>query len=260
MPDILIACEASGDARVAKGLAERVLHTKIAWFEDLAIEARPVWGGFLQGTDFLRWASIKKIYKAVEDEKPTRVPAVLGRFRDGIPPKLEAVNALKVLRLAELSSAFAVVLMRDVDAHSQSDLQTGLEHGKDEYLRTRISKARKAVGVVIGTPDRYREAWLLAGFIPQNKTEQTRVDTELKTLAGIHPIQEPHRLRDAPNNPRCAKDIWGRLSDSSEAREMACWSAPSLETLHQNGKDCGLSDFLHQVQTHLLPAVMLRQN
>ncbi len=255
MPDVFIACEAVADLRVAKGFAERVLLNELTWFEDLTLEARPIWGGFLQGTEFLRWASIRSVYKAVEDEKPARVSAVLGRFGNGIPPKLEAINALKALRLAELTTAYAVILMRDTDAHKQAELRAGLLHGFDEYLRTRVNNARSAVQVILATPDRYREAWLLAGFVAKNNLEQSKVNAEKHVLSGIDPFQEPHRLQDAPNNLRCAKDIWNRLSDQNETREEACWSNSSLEVLRTNGEGCGLVAYLDEVKNFLVPAL-----
>lgn len=260
MSDIFIACEADGDLRVAKGLAEKMLLEKLTWFADLDVEARPVWGGFPISSDFLRWASIGKVYKAVEDEKPPRVRAVLGRFRDGLPPKLEAVNALKALRLAELVSAYAAVLMRDVDQHSREALQIGLEHGKLEYLRTRINHGQKPVQVIIGTPDRYRETWLLAAFVAKNTTEKERLKTEQKAVIGVDLQKEPHRLRDAPGQPRCAKDIWERLSNNDFTREDACWNDVPFEILHANGFGCGLSAYLLEVEKHLLPAVQSGQS
>jgi hypothetical protein len=243
-PQIVIACEHDSDARVAKGFATRILTREIPYLEDVP-EALPTWVGVLPNSGYLRWASIAELYKNAG------LPATFGVKMNGQPPKLDAVTTLKALRLAERLNPVATVLMRDIDA--QAERAQGLEQGRNEYQRTSVNSAK--MKVVLAAPNRYREAWLLAGFDPKNERERQRLETERNDLKSFDPTTQPHRLRDAPGQPRCAKDVWNRLSDEDAAREIHCWEQTPLETLHARGADCGLSAFLKEIETHLVPAL-----
>lgn len=244
-PQIVIACEHDSDARVAKGFAERIMLERIDWFEDLDTNARPSWRGVLPNSDYLRWASIAELYKN------ERLPAVFGLRIDGQPPKLETVTTIKALRLAKRLNPLATVLMRDID--SQSERREGLLQGRDEYYRT--TPGSSSMVVIIGTPDRYREAWLLAGFVPKFDRETEQLNDVRAGVGSFDPTIQPHRLRGAVGEPRCAKDIWGQLSDNNHTRETSCWSETPLEILHSRGVKCGLSDFLSEIETHLVAAL-----
>ncbi len=244
-PQIVIACEHDSDARVAKGYATRIMLEQIDWFEDLSQEAYPTWVGVLPNSDYLRWASIDQLYK------DSRLPAILGVKMDGQPPKPEAVTTLKALRLAERLKPRATVLMRDLDW--QPERREGLLQGRDEFRRKTPNISNMTV--VIGTPDRYREAWLLVGFEAKNKREEKELEKIKAEVESFDPLQEPHRLRDAPGKPRCAKDIWNRLAQSDATRETSCWERTPFDVLHARGAGCGLSAFLTEIETHLVPAI-----
>ncbi len=249
MPDgsylqIVIACEHDSDARVAKGFATRILRQEIPYLEDVP-EALPSWVGVLPNSGYLRWASISELYKT------TGLPATFGVRMNGQPPKLEAVTALKALRLAERLNPVATVLMRDIDA--QAERADGLEQGRKEYQRTPVNSA--SMKIVLGTPNRYREAWLLAGFEATNERERQRLANECAQLESFDPTAQSHRLRGGVGQPRCAKDVWTRLSENDSAREVSCWENTSLETLHARGADCGLSAFLNELKTNLIPSL-----
>jgi hypothetical protein len=243
-PQIVIACEHDSDARVAKGFATRILLEQIDWFEDLSQEAHPTWVGVLPNSGFLRWHSIPQLYKGAQ------LPPVLG-FIDGKPPKPEAFTTIKALRLAERLKPRATVLMRDLDW--QPERREGLLQGRDEFQRKTPNISNMAV--VIGTPDRYREAWLLVGFEAKNKHEEKELEEIRVRVESFDPLQEPHRLRDAPGEPRCAKDIWNRLAQSDATRETSCWEQTSLDVFYARGAGCGLSAFLTEIETYLVPAI-----
>ncbi len=243
-PQIVIACEHDSDARVAKGFAERILRQEIPYLEDVP-EALPNWVGVLPNSGYLRWASISELYKN------TGLPAAFGVRMNGQPPKLDAVTTLKALRLAERLNPVATVLMRDIDA--QAERAQGLEQGRNEYQRTSVNSA--SMKVVLAAPNRYREAWLLAGFDSKNERERQRLETECNELKSFDPTIQPHRLNGAKGESRCAKDVWNRLSNDDAAREIHCWEQTPLETLHARGADCGLSAFLKEIETYLVPAL-----
>jgi hypothetical protein len=242
----MIACEADGDARAAKGFAERVLTNEIAWFEDLAVEARPKWRGVTADATHLRWASIGNVYLEA------KLPEVFGFF-PGVPERSEAIIALKALRLAQYSSANAAVLMRDID--SNPERRTALEQAREEYKRVPLigAKVSPPVIAVIGLPDRYREAWLLTAFVANNTRETDTLEAICSEIEGVHPTRESHRLRDGAGEARHAKKIWERLSNDDESRAESCWLETPLETLKSNGDGCGLKAYLEEVETHLVP-------
>jgi hypothetical protein len=249
VPDVLIACEAAADKRVAKGFAEKVLLETVVWFADLIPEARPTWGG-VDTDEYLRWASIGEVYKSLEG-KDKLIKPVLGRFSGEQMPQLEAKNALKVMRIAEVCRTKAAVLMRDVDSHHAKDLRAGLEQGVMEYQKTRLNTLQP-VTAIFALPDRYQEAWLLAGFEPQNNREAQKLKQIKKVLKGVDPIRHPESLNEDESKPRCAKTIWKRLSDNDLARVEACWEKTALQVLYTNGTGCGLLAYLEDIKTHLV--------
>lgn len=246
---IMIACEAEADARAAKGFAERMLTNEIAWFKDLAVEAHPKWRGVTANTTHLRWASIGDIYLEA------RLPAVFGFFA-GVPERGDATNALKALRLAQHSAASVAVLMRDIDANP--DRRVALEEAREEYKRVPLigRSAPPPVHVVIGLPDRYREAWLLAGFTPSDARELAELQNIHDEIVSLHPTREAHRLNGAQGETRHAKTVWQRLSNRDEARAEACWSDIPLEELHLHGAGCGLSAYLEEIKARLVPLLI----
>lgn len=259
---IVVICEALGDARVAKGFAQRILLENIEWLRDTPT-ALPTWCGLQQHEDFLAWKNVTREYETAA------LPLVRKAkdFENFQPPDPDAIATLKALRLAEKVSPLAVVVTRDMD--HQPERKKGLQQGLDvfeaerkrkEFQVEQQNKAVKALPVVIGWQDRYREAWLLAAFIAKNTNEETQLQTEQKVVTGIDLQKTPHRLRDAPGQPRCAKDIWERLSNADISRENTCWEDTPLEILHVNGQGCGLSAYLLEVEKKLLPTMQSDQS
>jgi hypothetical protein len=240
---VLVVCEAEGDVRVAQGFVERVFaesENVPDWFKDLEPTDRLAWRGVLEGSGFLRWTKIAEVYKEAANRNPKELPPVFSTKILGKPPLPEATNTRKALLLARRIAPSAVVLMTDVDMHE--DRKLGVHQGREEFLRLH------QIPVVVATPDRYREAWLLAGFVAQNQREQQQLETIKKALDNLDPCQEPHRLRGAEGDVRCAKDIWNTLSNNDIGREVACWAKTPLETLKTRGQACLLTNFLNEVQ------------
>jgi hypothetical protein len=243
-----VICEAPADVRVAKGFAERVLTENLEWLRDVP-EALPKWCGLQLHEELLAWKHVAREYEAAA-LPPVRKAKDFENFQ---PPDPDAIWTLKALRLAEKVVPLAVVVTRDLD--HQPERKDGLQQGLNVFTAEQQRKEAKLLPVVIGWQDRYREAWLLAAFVAKNAIEEERLQNEQKDLAGIDLQKEPHRLRDAPGQLRCARDIWERLSNNDFTREDACWDDVPLEILHANGLGCGLSAYLIEVEKHLLSAV-----
>jgi hypothetical protein len=249
---IVVICEAPADARVAKGFAERVLTEKLEWLRDVP-EALPKWCGLHLHEGLLAWKNVTREYEFAA------LPLIRKAkdFENFQPPDPDAIATLKALRLAERVAPLAVVLTRDMD--HQPERKDGLQQGLNVFEEQNLNEV-KSLPVIIGWQDRYREAWLLAAFVAKNTIEETRLRTEQKAVIGIDLQKEAHRLRDAPGQPRCAKDIWERLSDTDISREEICCQDTPLEILHANGLGCGLSAYLLEVEKYLLPAMQSGQS
>jgi hypothetical protein len=204
--------------------------------------------------ELLAWKHVAREYEAAA------LPSVRKAkdFENFQPPDPDAIWTLKALRLAEKVAPLAVVVTRDMD--HQPERKDGLQQGLDVFIAEQRRKEVKPTPVVLGWQDRYRETWLLAAFIAQNDIEETQLKTEQKSVTGVDLQKEPYRLRRAPGESRCAKDIWQRLSNFDETRADACWEATPLEILRINGSGCGLSAYLLEVEKNLLPTMQPGQS
>ncbi len=240
---VVVICENTGDAVVAKGFGQRVLLENIEWLRDLSDtpEALPTWGGLTAKMVFTSWVSISRLYN------DSNLPNIRSLEINGQPPEPDALTALKAFRLAEQVSPLAVVLLRDIDAVDAR--KNGLAQARDKYQQTSLAP----IPCVIGLPDRYQEAWLLASFQPRNPREVDALDQICHDLESVHPTREAHRLNGAQGEIRHAKTIWKRLSSNDEARAESCWTDTPLEHLHQHGVGCGLSAYLEEIRARVVP-------
>jgi hypothetical protein len=101
------------------------------------------------------------------------------------------------------------------------------------------------------------EAWVVAGFVPENN-EETSVVRRLESEHAFDPMAKPHLL--TPNRPtdphdakRVCKELFpkGTLSD----RAQRCWLDTSLEELERRGAQTGLPAYLADVAKVVLPAL-----
>ena len=106
--------------------------------------------------------------------------------------------------------------------------------------------------MVLGCPDLEREAWVLAGFEPENDAERQMLAEERRAL-GFCPCEEAHRLRDPDDHaPRSPKRALRDLTGADDARAARCWEDADLDRLRARGKGSGLSAFLGEVREHLV--------
>jgi hypothetical protein len=232
---ILLVCEGPSDARVAKGFAERMIVENCNWLEYEAV--RPTWQGV--GADpYLSWKVVKKTIKEMG------IPIPYGKFNqeNGKP---DAMNTRLALQIALKLSPIAVVFCRDQD--NQPERKEGIEQARQEFQQA-LQDTATSLPIVIGFANPCTEAWILAGFVPQNRHEETN----LERIEKAHPklTQKPHTLTDRDVQKKHVATLAPPLE-----REALCWSETPLEQLHRHGSDCGLSEYLHELEEYLVPAL-----
>lgn len=148
--------------------------------------------------------------------------------------------------LANVDTIDAVVLVWDMDGQAK-DRKLGLEQARTEAQKLGQFQ------IILGRPDRMREAWVLAGFDPQSKEEQDRLNSERQQL-GFHPCNDAHLLTAADElAKRSAKRVLAVLTDEVWEREAQCWTEAGLATLRARGLGSGLAEFLAEVEQRLVP-------
>jgi hypothetical protein len=241
-PFFVLVCEGHGDVRVARGFAERVLLDAVEYLE--MPEARPDWRGLEPGSAFFQWSQVKEKYR--DGYGHPGFKSERGRFA-GLSKEPDAVAGFSALRLAHRTNCLGIVLMRDTDNQPE-------RLGRLQVARARFHReVAEGFPVVVSVASPKRENWLLAGYQPESDVEQ-RLYRALCKLIGFDAAQRPHALNsnedDDAKNPKIALSKHLQLDHE---QEYICWERPSLDTLHKNGKDCGLSDYLYEVKNHLVP-------
>jgi hypothetical protein len=236
---IFLVCEGPSDARAAKGFAERIILEQCPWLEP--IEYRPQWQGVANSDEYLMWKNVAEVRKSLsEGRRNDKFGRRHGKF-DGEGAKPDAIAARNAIQIAVALGAFAIVFCRDQD--NQPERKEGLEQARKEFLNK-----GKYLPITIGAANPCTEAWILAGFVPQNKHEQSK----LERIEKAHPklTQKPHTLTDREEQKRHVATLAPPLE-----RESLCWSETPLEQLHTRGLDCGLSEYLQELERYLVPAL-----
>ena len=160
----------------------------------------------------------------------------------GGPGALLAQTAFLVARNegARTGPVDAIALVWDMDDQGD-DRRRGLAQGR----------AAVFLPMVLGRPDPEREAWVIAGFEPENAAERDRLEAEQRSLK-FDPRVEARRLRDKNDRaPRNAKRVLAALTGGDPEREARCWIEAPLATLRARGGESGLAAFLDEVATCL---------
>ena len=232
-----------------KGLIARVLQKQgPVWLKE-HLDSYPLdsvceWVGDGSGAAFF---DVHKINKYTPKKSFLRP---YGHF-DGRKAGADYFSALTAFRLARAEAGIegpiaAVIFVHDADEQGDSRRE-GLEQARSVAVRE--SNFR----VVLGCPDMEREAWVLAGFEPEHKTEQQRLDEERRAL-GFCPCIEAHRLRDNDDHaPRSPKRALMALTSGDSSREEKCWAEAPLDRLKQRGESSGLRAFLEEIEKELVP-------
>ncbi|NEO88250.1 MAG: hypothetical protein F6J87_28935 [Spirulina sp. SIO3F2] len=148
----------------------------------------------------------------------------------------------------------AVLLIRDLDTHGQEKRR--FKSLQDSRINHKSIDSD--LQVVIGAAKSKREAWVLNGFIPQTTEEEKKL-SEIKKKLKFDPCLEAHRLRGDKKYPeqrdRDAKVVLAQLTEEKFEREQQCWTQTELELLRDRGQATGLTDYLHEIETSLLPMI-----
>lgn len=238
--DIVVVCEGPSDVEMLCELADRVLregHEWLADHEDLSPFRR--YRGLDPESRFTAWKEVRRRY-AERGLHP-------GGFK-GPPLRNEYQYqgpARKALRLAAVAEAVPDGMIWFVD----TDLRGGDDHSRRnglEAARTETS-APLAKAVAIGVAHPMNEAWVVAGFVPEDDIEEAALQRWTAEL-GFQPNAHAGRI------PRKrAKEVAADVCRGDCERRRRCWAGPDLALLRARGDGCGLLAYLSEAHDRLGP-------
>jgi hypothetical protein len=239
---VAVFCEAAADFRTITDLVARVLREEGPdWVRD-HLDARPLdeilaWVGAAPHAFF----DVHHVYAEASARK-IALPRNNFQGQRGGAGALLAHTAWLVARSeADRSgSVDAMILVWDMDDQGEARRE-GLEQGRDSV----------PLPTVLGCPNPEREAWVLAGFVPENAAERERLEEERKSLR-FDPCAEAHRLRDKDEGAlRSIKRVLAVLTSSDRDREARCVTDSPLATLRARGVESGLAAFFDEIAERL---------
>jgi hypothetical protein len=238
---LIAFCEAQADFLLAKDLIDRVLGEAATWVLDLLESSPEAVRAYLpdpKGREFFVIKELNEYTRA----RSLRLPH--GHF-DGKPGAADAVmgrTAFVIARaIAKTEQLDAVVLTRDLD--KQPERRIGLEQ----------ARAEAALRIVLGCANIMREAWVLAGFEPEDEVEQDRLAAVRQAL-GFSPVDKAHELTSNDERAkRSPKRVLRELTLGDLDRQERCWRDTRLDTLRDRGEHSGLAEFLDEIKDLLVP-------
>jgi len=251
MIEFVVIVESSADARTATKLAERVLVEKIGWLDAEMLQHHFQWSGLEAGTDNSCWKNIDDITKRFSDKFKFPIIRSNGKFKSDGQSAYKIMKLISFLQHKQKRDIKAVIFMRDLD--SQPQRREHIEQARLEQI-----DQQPKLAIIIGTPDRMREAWVLNGFIPSNQDEE-QILKEITTELKFNPCEESHRLRynlltgsDRLRNPKVVVE---KLTGGRMEREQQCWEETPLEYLREKGVDTGLTAYIKEIEERLIPII-----
>jgi len=215
---LIAFCEARSDFLLTSALIDRILRAQATWISDLldvAPDGIRTWLGYGRGRDFFDLHQVRSYAL----QHLARVPQGNFNGRPGASGALMARTAFSIVRALNHSPNIddgdkidGVILIWDMDGQAPNR-KLGLDQARTE--------AQKLVPfqIILGRPDRMREAWVLAGFDPQSQDERDRLDNERQQL-GFHPSIQAHLLTAADEGAkRSAKRVLAVLTCGDWDRE-----------------------------------------
>ena len=243
---LLVICEARVDFQIATDLADRILR---AGHTGTIIHRSPEyrWHESAPGQHFICWKDLDKVAEALG----IRRLRPRSRF-GGVPGAAFDAAADKALLLAssiqKKEGLVGVLLICDSD-------------GDEKERRSGLTQARTAelngpswpFGIVIGLPHPMAEAWVLAGFEPQDAAELKRL-AELTQEIGRNPCFYSHELGNK-SSPRDIKRILKILTNHDGERQAICWQQAPLSSLRERGQNNGLAAYLTEIDERIVSAL-----
>ena len=246
---LLVFCEAPADFRTVAGLVDRVLREESPGWVREHLEFRPL-------DDLRQWIGdgseraffdVHHVYHYAAG-RGLRLPH--GRF-EGRPAGAHFVAARTAFLVARHEAKRsepmdAVIFVVDADDQGPPRRES-LEQARA------LALWEERYRIVLGCPDLEREAWVLAGFEPENAAERAQLDGEHDDL-GFSPCEEAHRLRDNDDRgKRSPKRVLAALTSGKTEREERCWTDAPLDRLRARGTESGLRRFLDEVTGSIVP-------
>ncbi len=235
-----VVYEADADFQIATDLADRVLQESVEWLEESHVEHVRAWVSHAADGQPLTWSRIKQLARDAGI-------SVAGHLEDQTAFS-DAKAARRALLYLEktMEDLNGIVLVRDQD--DQPERRLGLEQACAQHHGN--------PPVVIGLAVIEREAWVLAGFEPQDRAEQARLDAERQKL-GFQPHENSQQLTASKDDQatRSPKRVLRALTGGDAQREAVCWLETSLETLKRRGQENGLAVYLEEVRKYLAPLI-----
>lgn len=234
---IVVVCEAAADQRTACTVADRVLCERSSWLEAETLDAVREWSGVDPGSNFVSWPGVKR-------EADARGIRAHGLFA-GKPGALDARAARRALLLIESrdEKAAGVLLVRDSD--NRPERLVGLNQARE--------CAKWSFAVAIGVAHPKLESWLLAAFRAADKADQSHLAALRKEL-GRDPCTNSHELTAGGDSAKkSAKRVLAALCGNDAEKAEHGLDCTPLDTLRERGQRNGLSDYMSEVETRLLP-------
>ncbi len=251
MIEFVVIVESSADARTATKLADRLLVDKIDWLEHETLQHHFQWSGLEVGTENSCWKNIDDITKRLSDKFKFPTIRSNGKFKTDGQSANKKMKLISFLQYKQKRDIKAVIFMRDLD--SQPQRREHIEQARLEQI-----DQQPKLEIIIGTPDRMREAWVLNGFIPSNQDEE-QILKEITTQLRFNPCEESHRLRSnsltEPDRLRNPKVVVEKLTGGRMEREQQCWEETPLEYLREKGVHTGLTAYIKDIEDRLIPII-----
>lgn len=117
----------------------------------------------------------------------------------------------------------------------------------------RAPSGKEPIPIVLGLAHPKREAWILAGFEPQNEEERANLLAARQAL-GFDPCLRAHQMQASETGAlHDAKRVLAALTGGQGAREEVCWTECRLETLEERGTENGLAAYVREIRERLVP-------
>jgi len=250
MIEFVVIVESSADARTATKLADRLFVEKVEWLEHETLQHHFQWSGLEAGTDNSCWKNIDDITKRLSDKFKFPTIRSNGKFKTDGQSANKIMKLISFLQYKQKRDIKAVIFMRDLD--NQPERREHIEQARLEHI-----DRQPKLAIIIGTPDRMREAWVLNGFIPSTQDEK-QILKEITTQLTFNPCEESHRLRNSltePDRLRNPKVVVEKLTGGRMEREQQCWEETDLEHLRKNGVHTGLTAYIDEIEERLIPII-----
>jgi hypothetical protein len=251
MIEFVVIVESSADARTATKLADRLLVDKVDWLEHEMLQDLFQWSGLEAGTENSCWKNIDDITKRLSEKFKFPTIRSNGKFKTDGQSAYKIMKLISFLQYKQKRDIKAVIFMRDLD--NQPQRREHIEQARSEQI-----DRQPKLAIIIGTPDRMREAWVLNGFIPSNQDEK-QILQEITTQLTFNPCEESHRLRSKlltePDRLRNPKVVVEKLTGGRMEREQQCWEETSLEYLREKGEHTGLTAYIKEIEERLIPII-----